>query len=57
MKKGRGIRQGGGENSAGTLAEARQQGNAIRQPITTCFIFVSSMYEENIQGILNTAGG
>ena len=60
MKKGRGIRQGG-ENSAGTLEKTpARHGNKVmrfdNRSLRVLFSYLL-MYEENIQGLLNTAGG
>ena len=60
MKKGRGIRQGG-ENSAGTLEEtpARHGNKEMRfenRSLRVSFSYLL-MYEENTEGLLNTAGG
>jgi hypothetical protein len=60
MKKGRGIRQGV-ENSAGTLEETPERhGNQVmrfdNRSLRVLFSYLL-MYEENIQGLMNTVGG
>jgi hypothetical protein len=60
MKKGRGIRQGV-ENSAGTLEETpAMHGNKVmrfdNRSLRVSFSYLL-MDEENVQGLLNTAGG